>query len=112
MYGRENRFGEKLEVMLEAAARAAGVEPTESNKNDIREAFWIALQDQYDREDIELWLDVHEYVYTDDDIDAILEYYRDQFDIDRSLMDNIAAAYYYADLHLKKVDGTSEEEED
>ena len=102
MYGRENRFGEKLEVMLEAAARAAGVEPTESNKNDIREAFWIALQDQYDREDIELWLDVHEYVYTDADIDEILKYYRDQFDIDRSLMDNIASAYYYTGLELPK----------
>lgn len=104
MYGIPNAFEGKLDLMLEAAAKAAGIDP--SRKADILRAFWEAQQDEFDKEDIRFWLDVEHYIYTDDDVEEIWKDYRDNYDPERGLYSNIASAYYYTGLELQKDEET------
>ena len=113
MFSPVNGFSSRVDQMLMAAAKHMGyANPTAQILDDIRRAVWASQQDIYDKEDVELWLDANEYEYSDEDVRAILEYYRDIYDSELGLFRNVQRAYNAADLHLKKIDGAAREEEE
>lgn len=62
------------------------------------------MQESYDRDDIETWLQENEYLYNEGDIDVILEKLRDDYDCNLGTWDNIERAYYAIELNLSKAD--------
>ena len=59
------------------------------------------MEEQYDEEDVRLWLDDRGYEYTDEDVGRILRYYKSKYDCDLGIWGNINRAYTCAGLDLK-----------
>ena len=62
---------------------------------------WERVQDAYDKDAIEKWLQKKGYRYTDDDVIEILEVYRSRYDYDQSEEENISDTYDYVGLNLE-----------
>ncbi len=94
---------DKLNAACEKAAKELGVTPEE-----FKRAVYAEKQEDFDRQDVILWLEQQGYKFTDDDVDQILETYRDDYDADRGTWSNIESAYYENDMHLSYIDDEDE----
>lgn len=86
---------EKLNAACQAAADTLGV-----NINVFKRAIYEDMQAEYDEADIRQWFDDQDYVYSDDDVYAILNILREDYDSNMSCWENIEAAYNNAGLSL------------
>ena len=91
------------EEQLNAACKLAA----ESLNVDVavfKRAVFDDMQKQYDREDIETWLNEQGYAYNNDDVEQLLSTVREDWDADRGTWSNIESAYYNNDMHLPYAD--------
>ena len=98
---------EKLNAACQVAADSLGIDV-----DVFKRAVFENKQREYDRSDIEEWLNEQGYVYTDDDVDQILHTLRDDWDSSLGTEGNIESAYYNNDMHLPHEDDEPEEEEE
>ena len=90
---------EKLNTAIQKAAKLLKVDPAVFER-----AVFDKKQAEYDRADIEQWLQDNGYKYTDDDIEEIWCNLRDDWDADRGTWSNIESAYYNCGLQLPNAD--------
>lgn len=85
---------EKIEDACKKAAEELNIEPS-----DFKRQVFDIVQKEYDKEDIESWLDEEGYEYTEADIEKILGHLRNNWS---GTWDNISRAYYASGLCLRR----------
>lgn len=90
---------EKLNNACKIAAETLGID-TEVFKRLVFEH----KQKEYDRMDVKQWLKDQNYIYTEDDVDQIMETLRSDWDANQSTWGNIETAYHENHMHLSNED--------
>lgn len=75
----------------------------------LKRAIYEDMQAEYDEADIRQWFEDQSYVYSDNDVCAVLNILRDNYDSNMSCWENIEAAYNNAGLFLPCEDDIPEE---
>lgn len=85
----------KLEAACQLAAESMGI-----TIEAFQRLVYDQKQEEYDREDVKAWLDSQEYKYTEQDVDRLSSEYRDSYDAEFGVWDNIVNTYYRLEMDL------------
>ena len=97
---------EKVVAACEKASQRLGVSP-----EYFMRLVYDIMQERYDQEDVENWLDEEGYAWTKEDVDKILTELRDDYDCEIGTWRNIERAYWQSNLDLT-YQGAEDDEDD